>query len=167
VDALLADFAAFAEATGAGSGWGDGVGDGDTREARAREAAPAVPAGRRRPHSVEQGWNGLPWGATVADFRARFPDAAQQNGEWWVTGRGPEPFCGLLMDTQYGFNSHGRLYLVVFYPEVEDRDRLPVAALETFGAPDDQTTRWTRGNVTVDVKIAGVAASLTHHGYDD
>ncbi|WP_308295706.1 serine/threonine-protein kinase [Streptomyces odontomachi] len=132
---------------------------------RRKPPAPSVPS--TRPQSVEQGWNGLPWGATTADFQARFPDAAQQNGEWWVTGRGPEPFCGLTMDTQYGFNSRGRLYLVVFYPEVEDRERLPVAALETFGAPDNKSTRWTRGKVIVDVKIAGVAASLTHRGYDD
>ncbi|WP_107452043.1 serine/threonine-protein kinase [Streptomyces sp. NRRL F-5650] len=127
------------------------------------DAGPA-PFGER---TVAQGWNGLPWGARVADFRARFPDAAQQNGEWWVTGRGPETFCGITMDTQYAFNDRGELSLVVFYPEPRDRERLPVSVLETLGAPDGTSTRWTRGKVVVDVKVAGVVATLTHTGFAD
>ncbi|WP_078869567.1 MULTISPECIES: serine/threonine-protein kinase [unclassified Streptomyces] len=127
------------------------------------DAGPA-PFGER---SVAQGWNGLPWGARVADFRARFPDAAQQNGEWWVTGRGPETFCGITMDTQYAFNNRGEMSLVVFYPEPRDRERLPVSVLETLGAPDGTSTRWTRGKVVVDVKVAGVVATLTHTGFAD
>ncbi|MET8571461.1 serine/threonine-protein kinase [Streptomyces sp. NPDC004783] len=134
--------------------------------ARRRDRAEAPPT-VTNPATVEHGWNGLPWGATVQQFRARFPGAAQQNGEWWVTGRGPESFCGIVMDTQYGFNDRGRLYLVVFYPEPEDRERLPVAALTTLGAPDGKTTKWTRGDVVVDVKVAGVAASITHRGFDE
>ncbi|MCX4672584.1 serine/threonine protein kinase [Streptomyces sp. NBC_01381] len=133
---------------------------------RRRAAAGTSPA-VAEPGSVEWGWNGLPWGATVADFRARFSAATQENGEWWVTGQGPETFCDVVMNTQYGFNARGRLYLVVFYPEAEDRERLPVAVLTTMGAPDGSTTKWTRGKVVVDVKVAGIAASITHLGFDD
>ncbi|WP_411100384.1 serine/threonine-protein kinase [Streptomyces sp. x-45] len=126
-------------------------------------AGPAAPG----PRSLAQGWNGIAWGTDVADFRARFPGAAQENGEWWVTGRGPETFCGVAMDTQYAFNSRGRLCLIAFYPEPGDRGRLPVAVLEALGAPDGTSTRWTRGKVVVDVKVAGVVATLTHTGFTD
>ncbi|TGB10309.1 serine/threonine-protein kinase [Streptomyces sp. MZ04] len=137
--------------------------DGTTRRDTTAPDSPTV----TEPGSVEWGWNGLPWGATVDDFRARFSAATQENGEWWVTGRGPETFCDVVMNTQYGFNERGRLYLVVFYPEAEDRERLPVAVLTTMGAPDGSTTKWTRGEVVVDVKVAGIAASITHLGFDD
>ncbi|MGW7469590.1 serine/threonine-protein kinase [Streptomyces xantholiticus] len=133
-----------------------------TRRREPVDAPPTVV----EPGAIETGWNGLAWGATVAEFRARFPGAAQQNGEWWVTGRGPESFCGIVMATQYAFNDHGELCLVAFYPEVEDRERLAVAVLQTLGAPDGQTTRWTRGDVVVDVKVAGIAAGITHLGFD-
>ncbi|MEV6121588.1 serine/threonine-protein kinase [Streptomyces sp. NPDC052077] len=128
------------------------------------EPVDAVPATDAR--SLTQGWNGLAWGAGVADFRARFAGAGQQNGEWWVTGLGPETFCGITMDTQYAFNERGRFCMVVFYPEPEDRERLTVAVLETMGAPDGTTTKWTRGKVVVDVKVAGIAATMTHTGFD-
>lgn len=126
-------------------------------------AGPAAPD----PRSLAQGWNGLAWGADVADFRARFPGAAQENGEWWVTGQGPETFCGVTMNTQYAFNKRGRLCLIAFYPDPGDRERLPVSVLETLGAPDGTSTRWTRGKVVVDVKVAGVAATMTHTGFAD
>ncbi|OMI90752.1 hypothetical protein BSZ07_04920 [Streptomyces sp. M1013] len=138
-----------------------------TRRGAARDtpehAGPAAPD----PRSLAQGWNGLAWGTDVADFRARFPGATQENGEWWVTGRGPETFCGVTMDTQYAFNSRGRLCLIAFYPEPGDRERLPVSVLEALGAPDGTSTRWTRGKVVVDVKVAGVVATMTHTGFTD
>ncbi|WP_228083684.1 serine/threonine-protein kinase [Streptomyces profundus] len=131
---------------------------------RSDRRTPAAPEGEGS--SLATGWNGLPWGATADEFLARFPDGRQKSADWWVTGEGPERFCGVSMPTQYAFGPRGGLGLVVFYPEVEDRERLPVAVLETLGAPDGHTTRWTRGEVVVEVKVAGVAASISHrrHG---
>jgi serine/threonine protein kinase len=124
------------------------------------------PPARRRPtslaESIGQGWNGLRWGATTAEFQARFPGAGQQNGEWWVTGQGPESFCGIEMPVQYGFTNGGRLYLIAFYPEGEDREKLPVAVLNELGAPDGTSTHWTIGDVEVEVKLAGVIATITN-----
>ncbi|MET8664143.1 hypothetical protein ABZV87_07375 [Streptomyces tendae] len=180
----------------AGTTFADTPADGDTRTyeaGAAPDAPPAPPSPQRRrglarliptrrrdgrdapdhagptapERSLAQGWNGLAWGAGVADFRARFPGAAQENGEWWVTGRGPETFCGVTMDAQYAFNARGRLCLIAFYPEPGDRERLPVSVLETLGAPDGTSTRWTRGKVVVDVKVAGVVATMTHTGFAD
>jgi hypothetical protein len=133
-----------------------------TRRRKTVDAPPTV----SNPSAIERGWNGLAWGATVSQFQARFPSAAQENGEWWVTGQGPESFCGIVMPTQYAFNDRGQLCLVVFYPEAKDRERLPGAFLQTLGAPDGATTKWTRGDVVVDVKVASVAASITHLGFD-
>ncbi|MFD7064854.1 serine/threonine-protein kinase [Streptomyces sp. NPDC059906] len=137
-----------------------------TRRKDARGTPEHTVPGDPGARSLAQSWNGLPWGASLADFRARFPDAAQQNGDWWVTRQGPETFCGVTMDTQYAFNSRGKLCLIAFYPEPGDRERLPVAVLEALGAPDGTSTRWTRGKVVVEVKVAGVVATMTHSGFD-
>ncbi|MEU3574238.1 serine/threonine-protein kinase [Kitasatospora sp. NPDC036755] len=132
------------------------------RRGRPTDPLPAAPApADASPTGLEEGWNGLPWGATVAQFRARFPKAHQRD-EWWLTGTGPEAFCGIEMHTQYSFNGRGELGFVAFIPEVKDRDRLSVAVLNALGAPDDATTTWTRGDVVVEVKVAGLIATLTH-----
>lgn len=111
--------------------------------------------------ALAHGWNDLPWGASLADFRAKFPDA-HPNHTWWVTGQGPESFCGIVMDTQYAFNSRDELYVIAFYPKPEDRPRLAPAALNHLGAPDGMDTTWTAGDVQVEVKTAGIVATITH-----
>ena len=66
------------------------------------------------------------------------------------------------MRTQYGFNRCDEFHMVAFIPRMEDREMLPVAVLNELGAPDGLTTHWTIGAVDVDVKTAGVVATLTH-----
>ncbi|PDP88559.1 hypothetical protein CQJ94_06030 [Glycomyces fuscus] len=136
------------------------------------ERGSAVPASAPRPPSaapgtlaerIGAGWSGVAWGSDVAAFRARFPRAREQNG-WWVSGEPPEAFCGILMTTQYAIGEDG-LFMVSFIPEVEDRDRLAPAVLNTLGAPRGQETAWEVGEVVVEVKIAGVVVTLTHSGF--
>jgi hypothetical protein len=115
--------------------------------------------------AIQQGWNGLPWGATIPQFWTRFPNAAQSEGGWWVTGQGAESFCGVVMDAQYAFNANDQLYMVCFYPEVADRERLSPAVLNALGAPDGTATLWTLGDVVVEVKVAGVLAAMTHRRF--
>jgi len=138
---------------------------------RRRAAASPASSDSREPSlraAIAKGWNGVPWGATVADFKGRFPGAHQQNGEWWVTGQGTESFCGIQMHTtQYSFSSRGRLRMVAFIPDSGDREALPVAAINTLGPPDDSSTTWTVGEVEVAVKIGGIVATLTHRRFDD
>jgi hypothetical protein len=114
---------------------------------------------------LEQGWNGLSWGATIPQFWTRFPNGGQSDGGWWVTGEGPESFCGVVMDAQYAFNTSDQLYMVCFYPKVADRERLSPAVLNTLGAPDGTATLWTIGDVVVEVKVAGVLAAMTHRRF--
>ena len=117
---------------------------------------------------VAEGWNGLPWGSSLAGFKDRFPRARLTDAGWWWTGEGPEPFCGVPMAiTQYGFNAREELETVAFIPDTGDRAQLPVAVVNVLGAPDGMDLRWTVGDVVVAVKIAGVVATLTHPTYTD
>jgi hypothetical protein len=121
--------------------------------------APPAPVARE---AVAWGWNELPWGSSIAEFEARFPRGSGESGGWWKTGAGPEEFCGIVMETQYAFNSRGELYLVAFYPARGDRERLAPAVLAALGPPEGTATRWAAGEVQVDVKVAGTVATLTH-----
>jgi hypothetical protein len=117
---------------------------------------------RRLRERIAAGWNGLAWGATPADFRARFPAGGPEGNDWWRTGLGQEAFCGVAVLTQYAFNQRGRLYLVTFIPEAIDRQRLGAGAITHLGPPDGTTTRWTIGDVELDVKVGGIIATMTH-----
>ena len=128
---------------------------------RRREPATTPQTGPVR-DAIAWGWNGLRWGASLGEFTVRFARADGKTGGSWRTGAGPEEFCGVVMDAQYAFNSRGELYLVAFYPGVTDRERLPVAALNELGRPDGANTRWSFGEVEVDVKVAGTVATMTH-----
>jgi hypothetical protein len=117
---------------------------------------------------MAEGWSGLPWGAPLAAFKARFPQAHLTESDWWQTGQEPEPFCGVAMSiTQYAFNARDQLCTVAFIPEPEDRSRLSVAAMNELGPPDGMALHWTFGDVVAEVKLAGVMASLTHSTYTD
>ena len=113
-----------------------------------------------------EGWNGLPWGASLSSFRDRYPAALLTDAGWWQTGETPEPFCGVPMAiTQYAFNDRDRMSTVAFIPEPADRPRLSVAVVNELGAPDGMDLLWTFGDVVAEVKLAGVIALLTHGGY--
>ncbi|MBO2454134.1 protein kinase [Actinomadura barringtoniae] len=141
------------------------------RRRRAAIPLPAAGSGARgysAREAIAEGWNGVPWGSSVADFKARFPEASFHNGEWWWTGQGPEKFFGVQTHiTQYSFNKRDQLCMVALIPSTEDRDKLAVAAINELGAPDDSSTSWTIGKVEVAVKIAGIAATVTHLGFVD
>lgn len=127
-----------------------------------RRRAPTVPVPDEAREVIAWGWNGLPWGSSIAEFEARFPRASGESGGWWTTGAGPEEFCGIVMATRYAFNSRGELYLVAFYPGTRDRERLAAAMLAGLGAPEGTATRWRSGEVQADVKVGGTVATLTH-----
>jgi hypothetical protein len=115
---------------------------------------------------VSVGWNGVPWGSTIADFKAQFPQATRTDSGWWQTGTGPEEFCGIVMAyTQYGFNTRDELYMLSFIPDMPDRERLSVAAINRFGEPRDTSLAWVIGDVQVEIKMAGVVATMTHRRY--
>jgi hypothetical protein len=113
-----------------------------------------------------EGWNGLPWGASLSAFRERYPAALLTDAGWWQTGESPEPFCGVPMAiTQYAFNDRDEMSTVAFIPDPADRPQLSVAAVNELGAPGGMDLVWTFGDVVAEVKLAGVIAMLTHPGY--
>jgi hypothetical protein len=115
---------------------------------------------------IAQGWNGMPWGSSLQEFRARFPKASKTDSDWWLTGDGPEPFCGVAMAyTQYGFNARDQFYWVTFIPDTPQRGRLTPAVFNALGAPSGQDAVWHVGDVVVEVKTAGVLATMSHRRY--
>jgi hypothetical protein len=131
-----------------------------------RKGRSAPPASETRT-LIHDGWNGVPWGASVSEFQARFPHAAKEDSGWWATGEGPEAFCGIVMRAQYAFNDSDQLYMVSFIPEAADRGRVSVAAVNELGAPDGSAASWTIGEIEVEVKVAGVVVTMTHERLAD
>ena len=110
------------------------------------------------------GWNGLPWGATVAEFRRRFPEASFDDIKW-ETGEGEEELAGVRMITGYMFNKKGHLFLVSFDPGAgEEVDWRPLQA--AFGMPDGvKRTSWSCGSVILNARDAVVV--LVNTAFDD
>ena len=118
--------------------------------------------------TLAEGWNGLVWGAPLAAFKDRFPDAHFTESGWWQTGQQPESFCGVPMAiTQYAFNERDQLCTVSFIPDTENRKELSVAAVNELGPPNGMALSWTFGNVVAEVKLGGIVAMLTHSRYVD
>ena len=61
-----------------------------------KEATPS-PTGQM----LAEGWNGFRWGASLPEFKARFPQATEAAERSWATGLAQEPFCGIQMTTRY------------------------------------------------------------------
>jgi hypothetical protein len=131
-------------------------------------APQAVAAGslRGRPaladlHTMYAGWNGVPWGASLVDFRKKFPGSSRTESGWFVTGEGKENLLGYLMSAQYGFTDGGRFCMVAFYPEMgEQREMIGVRIINLFGPPDGTHLVWTDGPIQVEVKTAGIVVII-------
>lgn len=111
------------------------------------------------------GWNGVPWGASLADFRKRFPRSSRTESGWLVTGEGKENLLGYLMSAQYSFTDKGRFRMVVFYPEMgEQREMIGPRIINQFGPPDGEALVWTDGPIHLTVKVAGIGVAISHTG---
>jgi tetratricopeptide (TPR) repeat protein len=95
-----------------------------------------------------RGWNGVLWGATLAEFKCRFPRASFDDIKW-QTGKGREDLAGMDMVTGYMFNKNGQFYLVGFDPGPgKTVDVGPL--LSAFGTPDGaKGTSWSHGAVVL------------------
>ena len=95
------------------------------------------------------GWNGLLWGASVADFRRRFPGAFR-DGNRWRTGEGEEELTGtgIRMLTGYMFNQKGQFELVGFEDAPGEVDGQVL--FQVFGDPDGKVgTSWSYGPIVL------------------
>jgi hypothetical protein len=85
---------------------------------------------------VKSGWNGVPWGASLAEFRQKFSKSAENESGWYVTGGGDEFFLGFPMQTGYAFNSRGQFYMLRFLAEEKHGEQIEVALVRILGGPD-------------------------------
>ena len=117
---------------------------------------------------LAEGWNGFRWGASLSEFKARFPQANEAAERSWATGLAQEPFCGIPMTTRYFFNRRGRLCGMAFIPDTPDRERMPPFVVNELGLPPDGNNLiWQFGAVEVKVAIAGVATTVQHRRLAD
>ena len=114
---------------------------------------------------LAEGWNGLRWGDSLAEFKARFPQATEAAERSWATGLAQEPFCGIPMTTRYFFNRHGRLCGMAFIPDMPDRERMPPFVVNELGWPPDGNLLWVFDDVKV--KAATVVVTVQHRRLAD
>jgi hypothetical protein len=114
---------------------------------------------------LSQGWNGLKWGASVEDFKTRFPKHKKVQSSW-ETGEGNELFYGIWLKSRYSFNDKDEFYQVILYPLKKDRKRLTNSMVEIFGWTDDDKALWNHSNIEIKVIVGGIAASIRNTDLD-
>jgi hypothetical protein len=109
-------------------------------------------ADKKFPHPVVdtllKGWNGLAWGATLDEFKKKFPDASRKESGRWVTGKGTEDLAGLTVNTQYTFNKKDQLMMVNFEPEEKDKATFRKALLAAGVLREGAKPNWTNAGVS-------------------
>lgn len=114
-------------------------------------------------YELQNGWNGLRWGASSADFKALFP-TAEVEGDWYRTGLGnDETHFGMEFDiVQFSFGDTDALHMVVCIPNEADRPKVATAVVSAIGAPPNTSAKWSFGDVSVEVKAHGLAVVITN-----
>jgi hypothetical protein len=128
----------------------------------AAQARPSATSDSLR-DELPNGWNGLRWGASSADFKALFPTAEVENG-WHRTGLGNrETHFGMEFEiVQFSFGDTDELYMVVCIPNEADRPKVTPAVVSALGMPPNTSAKWTFGDVSVEVKAHGLAVVITN-----
>ena len=86
-------------------------------------AADKPPAKEKFPGAVVtkllEGWGGLAWGASIDEFKKKYPDAKQTEGGRWLSGKEDE-IGGVKVTVQYTFNKKDQLHMMTFVPGEKD-----------------------------------------------
>jgi tetratricopeptide (TPR) repeat protein len=114
---------------------------------------------------ISQGWNDFKWGASVEEFKIKFPKHKHFKNSW-ETGEGNEVFSGVSVKSRYIFNSNNEFCQVILYPSKENRPKLTNAMLDLFGWTENKTAVWKHSNIEITVKIHGVVASIRNTDLD-
>jgi len=102
--------------------------------------------------AVTQGWNGISWGASLSEFKARFPEAtsAQSDQTVWFTGESPEMFFGFKIPVAYHFDQGERFIAVsVTPPNRGIIQNLLNNMIGALGIPRNQKLEWRFNQVTI------------------
>jgi hypothetical protein len=118
--------------------------------------------------SIKEGWNGLQWGASPADFSARFPKATlPDQPACAVTGEGKEQFLGFLMEATYVFIAE-KFSGVVLEIDGVDTTSMQEALSKSFGQPNradkGEGRGWSDGDTMIFYEAYGskVLISIIH-----
>lgn len=118
--------------------------EGTTKKPKAAKATfPSPEVGE-----VLKGWNGLEWGTTLEQFKAKFPKASKNAFDRWSTGAGEEKLVGISGNSLYGFNKKGELNLVVFEPVEAERATLRDKLIDAGMLREKVKANWQNGGVT-------------------
>jgi hypothetical protein len=109
------------------------------------------------------GWARVPFGTKASEFKKRFPKASLKANGMWDKGEGKEWIAGTEMTSACAFNRAGELYMIVFYPDMRDRELIAPLLAGVLGTPAGSGALWTQGSITLSVKTAGVAVVLVDH----
>ena len=115
-----------------------------------------------------KGWGGVPWGATLAEFKKVHPTAKQNKDGRWVTGK-PDDLGGVAVTAEYDFNKAGRLKLVMFQPPDEARATLRQSLVAAGLLRDGPKPNWQRDGVSFILAVAGddqIAVAISHQFAD-
>jgi|GEM_PF-3206750 len=102
--------------------------------------------------AITEGWNDFPWGASLSEFKARFPKAlsTQADQTVWFTGEGPERFFGFEMPVAYHFDEEERFIAVsVTPPNRGVIQTLLNNMIDILGVPRSQKLEWRYDQVTI------------------
>jgi hypothetical protein len=130
-----------------------------------------APAGRVEMNQtpIVQGWCGLAWGTSAAQFKKRYPQyhvPAGSTGRSYGPGGGDQVWLGYHWLAPYNFNNDGQLAGVDLMCRDCNGAKAAQALTKKFGYPTEGTTTWKKGPVTV--KLLGTVwgrVRITHQQY--
>jgi len=93
-----------------------------------------------------EGWGGLAWGASLDDFKKKYPEAKKNEGGRWLTGKEDE-MAGVKVTVQYTFNKKDQLQMLTFIPGEKDGKTFR-QALDKAGALRDGKDNWQSKGIT-------------------
>lgn len=117
---------------------------------------------------IIQGWNGLPWRASLREFKARFAQASQPQPDRaaWITGAEKENFFGFSLPVTYYFDKQERFIAVSISAGSRPQAQILVnTMLQKLGPPKGKKIIWKYEKVTVfpvdkSVVVRGVPPQL-------
>jgi len=105
------------------------------------------------PKSITYGWNGLEWGATLAEAKDRFIGCQSQDGELFFSCKNETCiFCGIKVKPFYKFNDDNLFYYLILVPELKNRARLCQDILLNFECQNnDNGCRCLSGDLKIEI----------------
>ncbi|MDY6850691.1 MAG: hypothetical protein SV487_01255 [Thermodesulfobacteriota bacterium] len=101
---------------------------------------------------ITQGWNGLPWLASLREFKACFAQASQPQPDRaaWITGEKNENFFGFNLPVTYYFDKQERFIAISVSAGSRPQAQILVnTMLQKLGPPKGKKIIWKYGQVTV------------------